>query len=153
MCQVTALQQAGGTSPGMSRVMHYPASMVSQFLRQNLFFACLDIIIKQLYADIHCLRMQKNGIYGKPKQVRRITPAEFQLHFCLATSPISLEPPEATKARRYLCQGLNRIDKAFLLWCHQVFNISSCMENIWKVKHDLNQKREFHYIQKYHKSY
>ena len=59
--------------------------------------------------------MQKNEIYRMPKQVRHVTPPEFQLHCCLGTSPISLEPPEAPKAQRYSCQGLNRIDKAFLL--------------------------------------
>lgn len=52
------------------------------------FLVCL--IIKQLYKDIHCLQLQQNGIYRMPKQVRHITPAEFQLCFCLGTFPISL---------------------------------------------------------------
>lgn len=62
-------------------------------------FFCLLIIIKQryLYKDIHCLQMHENGIYRMPKQVRHVTPLEFQL-CCLDPFPISLEPPEAPKA-------------------------------------------------------
>lgn len=58
--------------------------------------------------------MQESGIYRMPKQVRHATPPEFQLYCCLGTFPISLAP-EAPKAQRYSCQGLNRSDKAFLL--------------------------------------
>lgn len=65
------------------------------------FFFCLFIIMKQIYKDINCLQMQESGIYRMPKQVRHVTPLEFQLCCCLDTCPISLEPPEAPKAQRY----------------------------------------------------
>jgi len=87
---------------GHIRDMSCPRSCITLSEEQvrfynSLFFSCLDIIIKQIYKDIYCLQMQKNGIYGMPKQVRHVTPAEFQLHYCLGAFPISLEPPEAQR--------------------------------------------------------
>lgn len=79
-------------------------------------FTCLDLTIS--FTDLqryHCQQMQKNGIYRMPKQIGHVTPPEFQLPSCLGTFPISVEPPEASKAQRYSCQGQNRDDKAFLL--------------------------------------
>lgn len=92
--------------------------------------SCLDMIIKQIHKDIHYLQMQKNRIYRMPKQVRHATPSESQLHCCLGTFPVSLEPPEAPEAQRYSCQRLNRLDKSFLFQFHQVSNVSSYIENI-----------------------
>lgn len=96
--------------------------------------------------------MQENGIYRMPRQVRRVTSPKFQLYLCLDTFPISLKPPEAQKAQRYSCQGLNRIDKTFLLLLQQASIASSCTKNVWKAKHDLNKKKKIHYIQMHHKS-